>query len=57
VLFRSAGQRIIRAAQDWTRRAVEVSRGLEREDLGAIAPGLEIAQMHHERQRARLFMS
>lgn len=56
-LGQSAGQRIIRAAQDWTRRAVEVSWGLEREDLGAIAPGLEIAQMHHERQRARLFMS
>jgi urease accessory protein len=56
-LGQSAGQRIIRAAQDWTRRAVEVSRELEREDLGAIAPGLEIAQMHHERQRARLFMS
>ncbi|WP_144791775.1 urease accessory protein UreF [Kocuria palustris] len=56
-LGQSAGQRIIRAAQEWTHDAVEASRGLDVEDLGAIAPGLEIAQMHHERQRARLFMS
>lgn len=56
-LGQNAGQRVIRAAQRWAQRAVEVSRVLEDEDLGAIAPGLEIAQMNHERQRARLFMS
>lgn len=56
-LGQSAGQRVIRAAQDWTRRAAAVSRSLEAQDLGAISPGLEIAQMQHERQRARLFMS
>lgn len=56
-LGQNAGQRVIHAAQQWSQRAVEVSRDLEAEDLGAIAPGLEIAQMNHERQRARLFMS
>lgn len=56
-LGQNTGQRVIRAAQAWTTRAVEVSRGLSPEDLGAVSPGLEIAQMNHERQRARLFMS
>jgi urease accessory protein len=27
------------------------------EDLGAVVPGLEIAQMRHERLHVRLFMS
>ena len=52
-----AGQRVVRRAQEWVLRAVEVSRDLDPDDLGAIAPGLEIAQMRHERQRARMFMS
>ena len=56
-LGQNAGQRVIRQAQDWTTRAVERSASLTHDDLGAIAPGLEIAQMQHERQRARLFMS
>ena len=52
----------IRAAQEWVGRAVATSRrlseeGIAEEVLGAVAPGLEIAQMNHERQRARLFMS
>ena len=58
----NTGQAVIRAAQDWVGRAVATSRelvsaGLGEEVLGAVAPGLEIAQMNHERQRARLFMS
>ncbi|MDT0189295.1 urease accessory protein UreF [Rothia terrae] len=56
-LGQNTGQRVIRAAQEWIARAVEESVALDEEDLGAIAPGLEIAQMQHERQRARLFMS
>nr|WP_246049223.1 urease accessory protein UreF [Corynebacterium tapiri] len=56
-LGQNAGQEIIFRAQEWVERAVEVSWALEREDLGAISPGLEIAQMNHERQRARMFMS
>lgn len=56
-LGQNAGQRIVRDAQQWVVRAVETSRELGEEDLGAVAPGLEIAQMNHQRQRARLFMS
>jgi urease accessory protein len=56
-LGQNAGQRVIRGAQPWVHHAVEISARLGGEDLGAIAPGLEIAQMNHERQRARLFMS
>ena len=61
-LGQNTGQAVIRAAQDWVGRAVATSRelvsaGLGEEVLGAVAPGLEIAQMNHERQRARLFMS
>ena len=50
-------RRRVRHVVKWVLRAVEVSRGLHPDDLGAIAPGLEIAQMRHERQRARMFMS
>lgn len=56
-LGQNTGQRVIRAAQDWVEQAVTTSATLDINDLGAIAPGLEIAQMNHERQRARLFMS
>lgn len=56
-LGQNSGQRIVRSLQPAVEHAVEVSAGLDPADLGAIAPGLEIAQMNHERQRARLFMS
>lgn len=56
-LGQNAGQRIQRQAQAWVLGAVDSSSRLEADDLGAIAPGLEIAQMQHEHQRARLFMS
>ena len=56
-LGQSAGQRVIARVQPEVLRAVEVSATLSLDDLGAISPGLEIAQMQHQRQRARLFMS
>ncbi|WP_443094543.1 urease accessory protein UreF [Rothia koreensis] len=56
-LGQNAGQRIIAALQPDVLGAVETSRSLDIRDLGAVSPGLEIAQMVHERQRARLFMS
>ncbi|MFZ2260895.1 MAG: urease accessory UreF family protein, partial [Luteococcus japonicus] len=56
-LGQNAGQRVQGMARTWVLTAVERSARLTREDLGAISPGLEIAQMQHERQRARLFMS
>lgn len=53
----SDGQSVITAAHAWIAQACEDVQKLDRSDLGAIAPGLEIAQMQHERLRARLFMS
>lgn len=56
-LGQSAGQRLLRQASDDVVAAVERVSGLGPDDFGAISPGLEIAQMRHERQRARMFMS
>lgn len=53
----SDGQRILTSAHAWVERAVAEVHTLDPEDLGAVAPGLEIAQMQHERLRARMFMS
>lgn len=56
-LGQNAGQRVIRNAQAGVGAAVDASRDLGPDDLGAVSPGLEIAQMRHERLHARLFMS
>lgn len=56
-LTQNAVRGIIFTAQSWVETAVEKSATLTNEDFGAVAPGLEIAQMRHEQQRARLFMS
>lgn len=53
----TAGQQVVAAAHAWVDDAVTAVHGLDRSDLGAAAPGLEIAQMRHERLRARMFMS
>lgn len=53
----SDGQLVVATAHAWIEHAVEVVWTLSEEDLGAVAPGLEIAQMQHERLRARMFMS
>ena len=53
----SDGQRVITAAHEWIDRAGAVVHTLDVIDLGVVAPGLEIAQMQHERLRARMFMS
>jgi len=53
----NAGQRVLRAAHTEVADAVEAVLGLEPDDLGITAPALEIAQMRHEHQRARMFMS
>lgn len=53
----NAGQRVLRAAHAEVAAAVDLIQTLELEDFGVTAPGLEIAQMKHERQRARMFMS
>ncbi len=56
-LGQNAGQRVLAAAHREVRDAVALVQELGREDFGITAPGLEIAQMQHERQRARMFMS
>lgn len=56
-LGQNAGQRLLRAAADGVAAAVERIGRLAPDDFGAVSPGLEISQMRHERQRARMFMS
>ena len=56
-LGQNAGQRLLRKAADDVAAAVEAAGHLTPDDFGAVSPGLEISQMRHERQRARMFMS
>ncbi|MCY1676299.1 urease accessory protein UreF [Pseudarthrobacter sp. SL88] len=56
-LGQNAGQRILRKAHDDVAAAIEAIAHLTPDDFGAVSPGLEISQMRHERQRARMFMS
>ena len=56
-LGQDAGQRAIASVRDDVRAAVRRIGGLDEMDLGAAAPGIEISQMRHEHQRARMFMS
>jgi urease accessory protein len=56
-LGQNAGQRILRKAHDDVAAAAGRIGRLTPDDFGAISPGLEISQMRHERQRARMFMS
>ena len=56
-LGQNAGQRLLRQAADDVAAAVTRAGRLDRSDFGAVSPGLEISQMRHERQRARMFMS
>ncbi|WP_024368163.1 urease accessory protein UreF [Arthrobacter sp. TB 26] len=56
-LGQNAGQRLLRKAAGDVAAAVERAATLDRSDFGAVSPGLEISQMRHERQRARMFMS
>ena len=56
-LGQNAGQRLLRKAADDVAAAVVRAGSLDRSEFGAVSPGLEISQMRHERQRARMFMS
>lgn len=56
-LGQNAGQRVLRKAHDGVAAAIDVIAHLTPDDFGAVSPGLEISQMRHERQRARMFMS
>ncbi|MEA5454092.1 urease accessory protein UreF [Sinomonas sp. JGH33] len=52
-----AGQRVLAALRAEVPAAVERSRTADPRHFGAAAPALEIHQMRHEHQRARMFMS
>ncbi len=56
-LGQTAGQFILRDIQQWITKAVEQIRTMDIADFGAVAPGLEISQMKHERVHIRIFMS
>lgn len=56
-LGQNAGQRVLGAMRARVAVAEQRIRALDPDDLGAVPPGLEIAQMQHETQRARMFMS
>jgi urease accessory protein len=56
-LGQTDGQKILVEIQPLIDKAVVRIFTLVEEDLGAISPGLEIAQMRHERLHVRLFMS
>lgn len=56
-LGQDAGQYVLAHVQPRVAQAAAAASELPIEALGAVAPGLEIAQMRHERQRARMFMS
>ncbi|BCW17120.1 urease accessory protein UreF [Arthrobacter sp. NtRootA4] len=56
-LGQNAGQRVLRQAHDAVAAAGRDVAQLCWDDFGAASPGLEISQMRHERQRARMFMS
>ncbi len=52
-----AGQRVLLGTHPKIMDAVRRIQALDADDFGITAPGLEIAQMRHERQRVRMFMS
>ena len=56
-LGQNAGQRVLSLMHEPVAQATAQIYALHEQDLGAAAPGLEIAQMRHEHLRARMFMS
>lgn len=56
-LGQDAGQRVIRQMHETVNAAVAKIFTLDDQDLGVATTALEIAQMRHEHQRARMFMS
>jgi urease accessory protein len=56
-LGQTAGQRIMMELQPYIIKIGETVDCLDADDFGAVAPGIEIAQMRHEQLHVRLFMS
>lgn len=56
-LGQTDGQKLLVFVRPYLIEAVQIIDALTEEDLGAVTPGLEIAQMQHEQLSVRLFMS
>ncbi|RHW36722.1 urease accessory protein UreF [Lysinibacillus yapensis] len=56
-LGQTAGQKIIQEFQGDLAKATQKIQMLNEEDFGIVSPGLELAQMMHERVNIRIFMS
>lgn len=56
-LGQTAGQKTIQEFQETLTIATEKIQFLDEEDFGIVSPGLELAQMMHERVNIRIFMS
>ena len=56
-LGQTAGQKTIQEFQDALAKATAKIQVLNEEDFGIVSPGLELAQMMHERINIRIFMS
>jgi urease accessory protein len=56
-LGQTAGQRILLEIYPYLLKTVKKIEVLDLDDFGAVAPGIEIAQMRHEKLHVRLFMS
>ena len=56
-LGQNAGQRALAGVRPTLQDAAERAAALTELDFGATLPGLEIAQLRHERLRARMYMS
>ncbi|MFL6562132.1 MAG: urease accessory protein UreF [Bacillus sp. (in: firmicutes)] len=56
-LGQTAGQRILLELHPYLQKTTEIIEGMDADDFGAVAPGIEISQMRHERLHTRLFMS
>ncbi|MFS0691146.1 urease accessory protein UreF [Sporosarcina sp. 179-K 8C2 HS] len=56
-LGQTAGQKVIQELQPVLMETTKKIQQLDIEDFGAVSPGLELAQMQHERVGIRIFMS
>lgn len=56
-LGQTAGQKILYEIQPLLYEAVKKIENLSEDDFGAVAPGIEMSQLHHERLHIRIFMS
>ncbi|MEH7493957.1 urease accessory protein UreF [Neobacillus niacini] len=56
-LGQTAGQRILLEIHPYLLKTVKKMEVLDLDNFGAVAPGIEIAQMRHDKLHVRLFMS